>query len=433
MSAIALYPRVSQVRWHVSAVHTMFMLLALGYLLMTRSFAHWGVPEYDLYIGELALVAVLLFRPAMILAPWLGSLAKPSALSGVAWWYSAFLLYGALQVARGFVLHYPSVRVLENFSFNYYPLFLFIGISLGLTSRVALPRMMQWLVWSSAVYGVLYILVLNRLGWSLPGREYVPFWGQPIGAYVAILAVLSFRNAAWPWLLANCFVVLAMQVRDEWAALATSVFFLSWITRRMGKLLSVGLATLLLVAFLAYADIKLPSPEGRGGEISANEIIGRAVASVDQKLASSYTDNAEVYAGTVSWRTEWWQNIWNSSFESPANFLMGHGYGFYLGGLVTYIDETLRSPHSVFFYVLGYTGWIGVVLFTGLYVSLAALLWRAYRLTGQPFGIAFLVASLCAGLFGNHFETPFGAIPFYLIAGLAAAPAVEATQQPPLA
>src|SRR5690606_39928801 len=45
--------------------------------------------------------------------------------------------------------------------------------------------------------------------------------------------------------------------------------------------------------------------------------------------------------------------------------------------------ESTRTPHSVFYYALGYTGWVGVILFAALQYAILAHLWRSYRLTGQ--------------------------------------------------
>jgi hypothetical protein len=42
-----------------------------------------------------------------------------------------------------------------------------------------------------------------------------------------------------------------------------------------------------------------------------------------------------------------------------------------------------------------------------------------YKITKQPFGIAFLAMCVSGAFFGNFFETPFGAVPYYLITGLA--------------
>jgi O-antigen ligase len=98
-----------------------------------------------------------------------------------------------------------------------------------------------------------------------------------------------------------------------------------------------------------------------------------------------------------------------------------------LRNLVNYLKGSgdVRTPHSVFFYALGYGGWIGVVLFVSLQATCAALMWRAYRITGQSFGIAVWAFSLLGAFFGNVLETPSGAIPFYLILGLVVGPTLS--------
>jgi O-antigen ligase len=109
--------------------------------------------------------------------------------------------------------------------------------------------------------------------------------------------------------------------------------------------------------------------------------------------------------------------------KSETTFLFGYGYGFHLGSLGPYnIAEDTRTPHNVFFYALGYGGWIGVSLFLAFQICLVRLLWLSDHLTGQPFGISFWALSVVVGSFGNFFETPFGAIPFYLIVGMLLAP-----------
>jgi hypothetical protein len=55
-------------------------------------------------------------------------------------------------------------------------------------------------------------------------------------------------------------------------------------------------------------------------------------------------------------------------------------------------------------------------------------LWRAYCRTGQPFGICYWVMILTWAHFDNFFETPFGAIPFYLLIGMAVGPLLRGNQ-----
>jgi hypothetical protein len=112
--------------------------------------------------------------------------------------------------------------------------------------------------------------------------------------------------------------------------------------------------------------------------------------------------------------------------------LIGPGYGYLLRNLVNYLKDLgeIRTPHNVFFYALGYSGWVGVVLFFSLQATVGSLVWRAYRLTGQPFGLAFWAAALLSAFFGNVMETPSGAIPFYLTLGLIIGPTLSLVRYP---
>jgi hypothetical protein len=54
--------------------------------------------------------------------------------------------------------------------------------------------------------------------------------------------------------------------------------------------------------------------------------------------------------------------------------------------------------------------------------ELARLLWKTWKRTNQPFGILFWITSIVFACFTAFFETPYGAIPFYLTVGCAIAP-----------
>jgi hypothetical protein len=103
-----------------------------------------------------------------------------------------------------------------------------------------------------------------------------------------------------------------------------------------------------------------------------------------------------------------------------------------LKNLVTYlsVDADLRTPHNIFYYALGYSGWLGVAIFFSLQGACAALLWRAYKVTGQAWGLAVWASGLTAAFFGNVLETPAGAIPFYLMMGLFLGPALVLIDSP---
>jgi O-antigen ligase len=109
--------------------------------------------------------------------------------------------------------------------------------------------------------------------------------------------------------------------------------------------------------------------------------------------------------------------------RTPESALFGLGYGYPIWDLHPQgLDFKLRTPHNAFVFALAHTGWIGVTLFAAIQLALGRLLWRAYRVSGQPFGLCVWIMLLVKGMFENFFETPFNAIPFYLITGLALGP-----------
>ena len=85
----------------------------------------------------------------------------------------------------------------------------------------------------------------------------------------------------------------------------------------------------------------------------------------------------------------------------------------------------LRTPHNIFYYALGYSGWLGVLFFFSLQAACGALVWRVYKITGQSFGVVIWASTLFTAFFGNAFETPAGAIPCYLTLGLIIGPTLS--------
>jgi O-antigen ligase len=178
----------------------------------------------------------------------------------------------------------------------------------------------------------------------------------------------------------------------------------------------------LILGIFFVLDIKIPAPQSRVGEISVRGVVGRIIAPINEELASQYIDVADDAAATVSWRTDWWRAIWMRVHEQDSTALFGLGYGFPLSGLVPYIEAgTIRTPHNVFFYALGYGGWLGVILFYGLQFSLIAIFFRSTKTRGTIFAILVWVFTFVKAHFDNLFETPFGAIPYYLLIGLSLA------------
>jgi len=430
-------PMKSRSRFGPARWSLLLTLMAVGYLIATRSFAYIGIPPAKLFIGEIALGAFLItrLRPALNLALVDGGNVSAASrfFQDYRWTLLIFLCAGMGCLCCGLMQSFPPVPALQCFAFNYYSLYLLPAVWLGVLFPESLPRLIRWLAVANGVYGIIYIAVLNSVNLTIPGSPDVPVFGPPNGSAVAILGLLCLskdqRLGKWTILvlMLDFVVMLGMQVRAEWFAFGLGLAALAFLHRpSRGAIVGfVGFAALL--GGLAFvADVKVPAPSGRGGEISTRGVIGRMLATIDPDLAGDFVDNAEDVAGTIDWRKIWWKEIWKSVNDSPDDrvFFTGHGYGFALTDLVSYIDADtgLRTPHNVFYYTLGYAGWTGVVCLALFQGSLAWGLWRVYRRTRSPLGLIIWLCFFADAFFSNELENPFGAIPFYVLVGLSLAP-----------
>ena len=417
-------------KWDMWSKWVLFLLV--GYALTGRSFSYLGIPPAKLFIGDLTLAAFLFLQPRKIFDPWILALTKGGPLSSFGWVLLISIAYGIFEVIRGVLLGFTPLIAIQNLVFNVYPLFFFLGLWLGARRPELLLRYVQTFAFCLAIYAPLYLLLLYKVNAIMPGSGGVPVFGQAGGGGLVILSLVCLAPKParwWPAMVVAGAIFLAAQVRAEW--LGTGVATLLWgvLSRKMNRVAMMALGVFTLLAVAALLDVNLPSPGERGGAISTSEIVARGLAAASPDLARDLTGSGNVgfYKGTITWRENWWKAIWQNSNESYTNLLIGPGYGFTLKNLVSYLKqkEDVRTPHNIFYYALGYSGWLGVVIFFSLQFACAAMLWRVYRLTGQAYGLAVWAATLISAFFGNVMETPSGAIPIYLIMGLIVGPTLQ--------
>jgi len=408
-------------------------ILLVGYLSMTRSFAYLGIPPLSIFIGEIVLAAFLLLKPRVALGTWVASLLRPSPLNAMGLALLAFVLYGIFQMGRG-VLNGSSITyTFKFFIFNYYPIYLFLAMWIGSQAIDILPRLIRVIAWANGIYGLIWLVALDpSRGYvvaMMPGAD-VTVFGQPGGGTVAILGLLCFERdlrTVWQVLALNIIVTLGVQVRAEWLGLALGILVWGFLTGRLSRVIFLGLASLAVIGIVELAGVELGA---RQGQISFGSIVGRVIAPINLELAKELTPNAEMYAGTMEWRERWWEQIWLSVHSKPMLAAFGRGYGFDLFALApddvrAGQAEEIRTPHSVFYYALGHTGWVGIALFAVFQFTILSLLWRAFRLSGQPAGVVFWAMGMSMAFFEQSFDTPYRAIPFYLLVGMAMAPALQ--------
>jgi len=397
-----------------------------GFLLLGRPFAYFGFPPANIFIGEVLLGAFTMMRPRDVVGRWMDSVTRASPLSGFSIALLLFLLYGVFEFARGVVNEYPIVVALKSLAFHFYPLYVFLGIWVGRRRPDMLLRFIPIFAWVHGIYGVLYATLLDNVWLPIPSTD-VGVIGQPNGTVVVILGLLCLnrlRPQDWCALVLNFMVLISLQIRADWAAILIAILLRGLFYRRLGSLVFGSIGVFLLLCAAWMANVVIPGPADRGGDTSAGKVLARVVAAVDVTFAKELDPAAGAYRRTALWRTNWWDAIWAAVHRDVESTFFGMGYGYPLPHLVPYLrtESTLRSPHNVFFYALGYTGWFGVILFFLLLGQIALLEWRVFRLTGGLFGLLVLVQALVTALMDNLFETPFGAIPTFLLIGLTVAP-----------
>jgi hypothetical protein len=409
------------------------MVLVVGYHAFTKQFAYLGIQSVNVFIGELFLGFCLL-RPQLVLDPWLTGLMRWRTVSPLAFGIFIVLGYGIWQTARGILSGHPVIPALQELAFNYYPLYLLIGLQVGRRDPTLLPRIVRVLAVVNGVYGTIYVLFIQGVAdfdaLSVNGNN-PGIWafGQPGASVFSILGLLCFEprlRIALPLIFLNAFTLLGIQVRAEWLALTITLTVWGVLRRRVGEVLVVWIAFFVILWSIDVIGIRLP---GRTSDISLSETVSRVLAPADLQAAKEFARDAKDHEGSVLFRTLWWQQIWRGVNADPRLFLIGYGYGFPLRSLVADWDpnnpkDDVRSPHNAFFFAFGYSGWIGALAFFGFQAVLGWTCWKKYRVHGAPFIFLYWSSALIIGLLGNNFETPFGAIPFYLLCGLGIAPLI---------
>jgi hypothetical protein len=343
---------------------------------------------------------------------------------------AVFFCYGVIEIVRGLFDGGASLSLLKSLPLYYYPVLLAFGMWMGSRDPNIFRKLVWWLAWGNATYGIVYAAYLNKLAITLPGNNASPLFDLGLtNAAMAILGLVVYpRRSKWtfPLLLLNVAVLFGHQIRAEWLALIVSLVIYTVLTRKVRRLVS-GLGVILVfAAVITVINVKIPGPTDRGGAVRPTDVIGRAVGSVDPQLATKFTTASRVEGanGTAQFRQAWWNGIWHSALSDPTYLFFGHGYGFNLQSLAPpgNVDTSVRSPHNIVFYSLGYTGFVGIGLMAVLFLAIARQLWTVYKRTGNPVGLALLALMVTASQFEPFLESPFGAAACYLTLGMCLAP-----------
>src|SRR5260370_19128728 len=115
-----------------------FAVLIVGYLSVSRAFAYVGIPIWKVFIGEAVLALSLLWGPKTNGKFWPWVTLKLPLLKSLSVSYALFFGFGILQVLHGILVGNPPFVAVRGFSFNYYPIYFFLGLLAGITRPVFL-------------------------------------------------------------------------------------------------------------------------------------------------------------------------------------------------------------------------------------------------------------------------------------------------------
>jgi hypothetical protein len=394
----------------------------------------WSSPllgKASAFLG-LAIGCLFIFDTRLLLNRWYTALTRRDLLSGFAWALLISLLYGIAEVVYGFLLGNPLTTALQILVFNICPLYLFLGIWAGTRRPEIVRKYIRYTAWFAVIYTPLYFLFLHKLNFSLTGilpGSGLELFSRPGSGSETLLGLFAFEpnlSAFWVPIVLLSFLTIANQIRADWLGLGLALIIWGAATRKLGRVFGIAglIVVLLLIGFVA--DVRIPAFPGRGGEISARETVARALSSTSPEAAEdlSGSKNTRFYGGTVYWRTVWWAGIRQAVSENYRTLIFGLGYGYPIKnlGVSGLKNSDVRSPHSIFYFTLAYSGGVGVVLFFALQFCVLRLLWQTYKETGQIYGLAFYIAMLVGAFLGNFLETPQGGIPTYLTTGLCLGP-----------
>jgi hypothetical protein len=380
---------------------------------------------------ELAFGGMLLLSPRVLWDRWYHALTRrQDVLNEIGWPLLISLIYGFGQLIYGLFLGYSVLTAFQVLLFNICPVYLFLGIWVGSRHPGTVRLYIRCMAWFAVIFTPLYFLVLQNLSTAGAGSDSGYATGGPASGSVLLLGLISYEPSLlkfWLPILVLTGLTIANQERADWLGLGLALMVWGKLSKRIGRIFSVlgVLAAILLIA--ALIDLKLPPIPGRGGVLSARGTLARMAGSVNPELAAEIEGDradANFYYGTVYWRKRWWGAIREEVSKDPLTLTFGLGYGYplaKLSGNVGTVQEGTRSPHSIFYFTLAYSGIVGVVIFFWLEICLARLLYRAYKVTGQTYGLTYYAYAIVGAFFGNFLETP-AAIIFYLLLGLCIGP-----------
>ena len=410
--------------------------LFFGYVVGNRGFAQLApVPGVPLFFGELGLAVVLAL---MVLR---GALRRESPVRRD-WLNGLLLLWIALGCGRiAWDVRAHGFMALRDFAMVYYALYFYAVQALArhAPSRAVLRGALRAAFAVLPVTGVLATLFpeffLNNL--LADGVPLVFYKGDLLATFLFAGFIVLLPTGAtrarvdwWRWLAAIVSLVLGLVAlsRASMLGLAVALGWLAWSgrwrpTRVLATVCAAGLLMVTVYSLLQKKDFT---------QTRAYAIYEAATSITD--FAGDRNRQSDVSAekgDNNRFRLIWWRNVAEETLTTSPLLGLGFGADLTRGFLLDYYptgetDFTTRSPHNVFMTTLGRMGLVGVTVLMAVYWvqgrSTAHVARRVQR-AELPEDVMTLQAAtwvvMVSACFGVVLEGPMGAIPCWILLGLA--------------
>lgn len=403
----------------------LWQFLIAGYTTFGRSFAYLGVRP--LFIGELYLAYNIVRNEGKWINRFIRDLfdLKLLPLS-----ITLLLLWGLFEVARPVLAGASVKECLRTCAFNYYPLYIPIGIAIG--RRLMLSEFMRFWKWL-AVYWVIYAVVFavygNANNRTAPWAGNVMLFMGPSLAPLVPVGMLALwpLMAGWSWR----WVILPMSMipmffgsgRGTILGFVASLMVVAASSLR--RLLLVGGLVGVILVLLLIIGPYIKGSDDRSETWDPTISLARIIATFDEETAyrmllrRGYYSAAEemLFAkGSANWRSTIWMNAINS-LDTTTLLILGQGHGESILDL-TPDGQDIHTPHNFAIYAIYYTGFAGLAFFSFMLLALILATRRVPDPSLRSFQLAHMAMMVIVAAVGNMFETPIAAVPFYLLSGI---------------
>ena len=410
--------------------------LFFGYIIGNRGFAQiTPLPSLPLFFSELSLVCLLavtalraaLQRQLPLRRDWLNGL---------------LLFWFALGAGRlGWDIKRYSFFALRDFAMVYYLIYFFVTQFLAnhAPSRRLLYTAVILTLAVLPLTGILSTLfsefLLSNL--TLGGVPLIFYKGDLLATFlftgfIILLPIGRFhwQENGWRWLtaLASLASGLTLTSRSSMVGLMVAIGWLAWAGRwrPLRVLLIVSAAGLLTIT--AYSLLQKKD----FNQSKAYAVYEAVVSIADYSGTGNYQNERTSDKGDNNrFRLVWWKNVAEETLQTAPALGQGFGADLTHGFLREYYatsneDFTARSPHNIFMTTLGRMGLVGLTILLGIYFVQAhstARVARAARADPRRADAMTLQAAvwvvMISACLGVVLEGPMGAIPFWIMLGLA--------------